>query len=181
MSRHNDARRIADALSKLEGSSDQYDGSPKLAAVTLIRRSVFFETASLLANAADVVAANAGAQRRIMANARVLGVYFHPKGTATANATNNAQIEVVQLQANGVAASVALAAANTAPTANGGTGSLVAGTAVELTVASGANGRVAKGTTIAPKLTQNSSGVALPAGTITVDIELEGAATDYPY
>jgi hypothetical protein len=181
MSRYNDARRIVDGLAKLEGSSDQFDGSPKLAAVTLIRRSVFFETASLLANAADVVAANAGAQRRIMANARVLGAYFHPKGTATANASNNAQIEVVQLQANGVPATVALAAANTAPTANGGTGSLVAGTAVELTVASGANGRVAKGTTIAPKLTQNSSGVALPAGTITVDIELEGAATDYPY
>lgn len=181
MSRYNDMRRITDGLSKLEGSSDQYDNSPKLAAITLARRSITFSTAALNANASNVVAANAGAQARVMANARVLGAYFLPAGTATANNTNNAQIEVVKLQANGVAASVALAAANTALTSAGGTGSLVAGTAVSLTVASGANARVTKGTIIAPKLTQNASGVALPAGTIHVDIELEGPASDYPY
>ncbi len=182
MSRHNDARRIADALASLDSGSNEYDGSPKLAAVTLIRRSIVFPTVSCLANGSDAVAANAvPTKHRAIANGRVLGAYFLPTVAATAHATNNAQIEVVQLQANGVPASVALAAANTAPTANGGTGNVAVGIGLSLTVASGANGRFLKGVLLAPKVSQNSGGVAMGAGSIQVDIELEGASTDYPY
>lgn len=180
-SRNNDMRRISGALSNLEGSSDQYDTSAKLAAVTIIRQTHRFAVPALNANASNVVAANASPQIRAIANGRVLGAYFLPTAAAVAHASNNAQIGVVQLYANGSPKATALATANTAPTANGGVGSLAAGTAVALTVASGANARFTKGTVIAPQLTQNASGVALAAGTVQIDIELEGPASDYPY
>lgn len=179
--RNNDMRRIVTGLTRIENSSTEYDGDPKDAAVTLIRRSIAFPTAALNANASNVVAANAFAGAvRAMANGRILGAYFTATSNVTAHASNNGQLEVVALHAaNGVPASVALCAANTAPTANGGTGDLTLGIAVELTAATGANGRFTKGQLLAPKLTQNSSGVALPAGTIQIDVELEGPADDY--
>jgi hypothetical protein len=182
MSRHNDMRRIIGALSNIESSSPDYDGDPKDAAVTLIRRSIMFSTAALNANASNVVAANASPDmHRAIANGRVIGGYFLPTANVTAHAANNAQIGVVKLQANGVPVATALITANTAPTANGGVGSLVLGVGVELTPGTGANARFTKGQIIAPQLTQNSAGVAMPVGTIQIDVELEGPASDYPY
>lgn len=179
MSRHNDMRRIVDGLTNLERSSNAYDGDPKDAAVTLIRRSISFQTAALNANASNVVAANAYAgAHRAMANGRVLGGFFTPTGAATEHTANNAQIGVVKLQANGAPVAAALCTKSTAPIANSGTGNLSAGVAVALTVANGANARFTRGQVLAPQLTQNASGVALPAGTVQIDIELEGPA-DY--
>lgn len=180
-SRHNDMRRIADALTNLENSSTAYDTTPGKAAVTLIRRSIPFSVAAVNANGNNVVAANASpSMHRAIANGRVLGAYFLPTANATAHAANNAQIGVVKLEANGVPVSTALATANTAPTANGGTGNIVLGVDAALTVASGANARFTKGQILAPQVTMNSAGVALAAGTIQIDVELEGPADDYP-
>ncbi len=179
-SRHNDMRRIVDGLTNLEQSSNAYDGSPKDAAVTLIRKTLTFTTAALNANASNVVAANAyaGALRAI-ANGRVLGGYYTATVAVTAHASNNAELGFVKLHSNGVPASPSLVTANTAPTANGGVGNLSVGVPVELTTATGSNCRFTKGQILAPQLAQNASGVALPAGTYTVDIELEGPADDY--
>lgn len=180
MSRHNDMRRVVDGLTKLENSSTAYDGAVKNAAVTLIRRSISFSTASLHANAANVLTPNqTQGQHRAMANGRVLGAYFLATANVTAAGGNNATIAVAKLHANGVAQTPALASVTSNTSANGGSGNIVLGVSTALTVESGANARFAKGEIIAPQLTQNSAGVALPAGTLHVDVELEGPATDY--
>lgn len=175
----NDMSRIVKGLSKLEGSSDEYDDDIKLAARTLIRRTFRIETASVLANGADVVAPNAAPVERMIANGRVLGAYFIPRVAATAAGPNNATMAVKSLYANGLTA-VTLASQTTNTSANSGTGNLVVGVAAELTVTDIANARFTKGTLIGATVTQNSSGVAMGAGTFVVDVELEGAATDYP-
>lgn len=179
----NDASRIVQGLSKLEGSnSADYDSTPKEAARTLIRRTIEFATTAVNANGSNAVVANAAPSWRALANGRVLGAYFIPQGTATAANANNATIAVKTVYANGVV-NASLASQTTNTIGNGGTGNLVAGVAAELTVATANNGddaRFAKGTVIGPSISQNSSGVAMPAGTIQVDIELEGIASDYP-
>lgn len=178
----NDMIRITKGLSKLEGSADDYDDDQKIAARTLIRQTIHFETASVLANGADVVAPNAGQSQRMYANGRVLGAYFIPRVAATAAGPHNATMAVKSLHANGVT-NATLATQTTNTTANGGTGNLVVGVPAELTVATangGDDARFTKGTVIGVTVTQNSNGVAMGAGTFVVDIELEGPASDYP-
>jgi hypothetical protein len=174
----NDMSRIVQGLSKLEAPNPDYTGSPKNAARALIRRSICFSTASVNANGSNAIRANAAASQRMMANGRVLGAYFIPQGTATAATANNANMKVSTVYANGVVNTV-LASLTTNTTANGGSGDLAAGVAITLTVTDLANSRFTKGTVIGPEITQNSSGVAMPAGTIQVDFELEGTASDY--
>lgn len=178
----NDASRIASGLSKLEGSnSADYDSTPKDAARVLIRRTIQFSTTSVFANGTNAVVANAAPSWRALANGRVLGAYFIPQGTATAANADNATIAVKTVYANGVV-NATLASKTTNTTGNSGTGNLVAGVAVSLTVATangGDDARFAKGIVIGPSISQNGSGVAMPAGTIQVDIELEGVASDY--
>ena len=180
--RNNDMRRVATGLVRLEGSSGEYDGSVKDAAVTLIRRTFKFATAAVNANASNALLPNATVgQERMIANGRVLGAYFIPTANVTAAGGDNATIAVSKLHAaNGVAQTPALASVTSNTTANGGTGNMVLGVAKSLTVANGANARFSKGEVLAPYLSQNASGVALPTGTLVVDVELEGAATDYP-
>jgi hypothetical protein len=72
-----------------------------------------------------------------------------------------------------------MASITTKPTANSGSGNLVKATTVSMVVDSAAY-RFTKGALIAPDVSMVASGVALPAGSITVDVELESAATDYP-
>jgi len=175
----NDLTKITAALASLEGSnSADYTDSPKEAARVLIRRQYTFQVASTLANAADAVLANAAPAVRAISDGRVLGAYFIPKGTATAANANNATIAVKTIYANGVV-NASLATQTTNTSANGGTGNLVAGVPVELTVASGDSARFDAGEVFAPAVSQNASGVAMPAGTVVVDVELEGIASDY--
>jgi hypothetical protein len=176
----NDMIRITKGLSKLEGSnSEDYDGDPKLAARTLIRRSFRIETAAVNANGSNTVAPNAAPVERMIANGRVLGVYFTPRLAATAAGADNAVLAVKSLHANGATA-VTLATQTTNTTANGGTGSLVVGVPVELTVTDLANATFTKGTIIGATVTMAGNGVAMGAGTYQVDVELEGPASDYP-
>lgn len=178
----NDMSRITAALSKLESSnSADYDDSPKEAARALVRRTVTFATTSVLANGSNAVVANAAPSIRAISNGRVIGAYFIPQSTATAANADNATIAVKTVYANGVV-NATLASQTTNTSGNGGTGNLVAGVAVSLTVAtanSGDDARFAKGVIIGPSVSQNGSGVAMPAGTVVVDIELEGIASDY--
>lgn len=179
--RHNDASRIADALANLEASSTEYDGSKPLVARNVIRRSVTFPTSAVNANGSNVVLANAGSLFRAPANGKVLSAYFFPQAGLTEHASNNAQITVKTLFANGWANAV-IATANTAPVVNGGTGTMVAGGqyAVPANSTTTSSYRFSKGEMIGVTITENASGVAVPAGTIQLDYELEGAMTDYP-
>jgi len=176
----NDMSRITGALSKLEGSSTEYT-DVRQAARTLIRRTVRFQTTAVNANGSNAIVANAADSEKMIANGRVLGAVFIPRATATAAGADNAVIAVKSLHANG-AVNATLATQTTNTTANGGTGNLSVGVAVSLTVATangGDDARFTKGTIIGPSVSMAGSGVALGAGTICVDVELEGPADGY--
>jgi hypothetical protein len=176
----NDMTRIVGEMSKLAGSSPDYTGNPKLAAITLIRDSILLPTASVLANGSNNIVPNAAANRRMLCNGRILGASFMPQGAVAAAGPNNATIAVKTIFANGVVnLTVASATTNTSG-ANGGTGNLVAGVATPLTVTDLANTRFTAGTVIGPSIVQNASGVAIPAGTLQVDVEWEAADGIYP-
>ncbi len=171
----NDQKRMSEALSKLEGSNAEYTGSIPNAARTFIRREVRLPTQSAFANGADAVAANASPhQWRAPANGRLVMCHLIPSAAVTQHATNNATVALVKTQANGVGAGTAIATANTNTTANGGTGTLAPGAPVALTVTDNANARFTQGQVLAPRVTMNSSGVAMPASTLEFVFELEG-------
>ncbi|HET9045095.1 MAG TPA: hypothetical protein VFN70_18195 [Burkholderiales bacterium] len=180
MSRHNDMQRAADAVTKIEASSTEYDGDKKVAARTLVRRSFSIPVAAVLANGSGAIVPNASpVQFRAPANIRILGAQIIPTGTSAEHASNNAQISLKTLAANG-ATDVTIATANTAPVVNGGTGSLAAGVPTTIALVSNvANTRVTKGTVIGPAVAQNASGVLTTASTIQFDYELEGPYSDY--
>lgn len=171
----NDQKRMAEALSKLEGSNTEYTGSIPNNARTFIRRVHTLPTAQTHANGANAIAANASPhQWRAPANGRLVKAHFIPSAAATEHSSNNATIEAVKTQANGVGAGTAIATANTNTVANGGTGTLAPGAPVALTVTDKANARFTQGQVLAPRVTQNSSGVAMAAGTLELVVELEG-------
>lgn len=186
MSQNNDMHRIARALSKAEGSSDEYSTNTtdpskpaKLAALTLIRRSIKISVAAVNANGSNVVVANANpSQHRAEANGRVLAAFFIPSVAATQHATNNASMTATITQANGVGAGRDVATANTNTVANGGTGTLAPGAPVALTVTDIANARFVKGEVLSASVTENSAGVPMGAGAVQYIYELEGPADD---
>lgn len=172
----NDMKRMAEALSKLEGSNAEYTGSIPNAATTFVRRAFLLPTQQAHANGANVIAANASPyQWRAPGNGRLVTAHFIPSAAASEHVSNNANLLVVKTQANGVGAGTNVASANTAPVANGGTGTLAPGAPVSLTVVDKANARFTRGQVLAPRVTQNSSGVAMAAGTIEIVVELEQA------
>jgi len=178
MATSNDMKRIARESSKLAGSNPAYSGDPRLAAQSLIRTCYTIQLASAFANGANVVAPNANpSQVRAMCNGRVLAAHATPAGTATAAATNFANILAVVSPANG-AAGTTVASANTNTSANGGTGNLAAGAPVALTVTDLANARYVKGQVLSGTVTMAGSGVATPAMTITIQVEEEGPCDD---
>lgn len=180
MSRHNDMQRIADGLTRLEGGSSEYTGtaSPnpqQMAARSLIRKTLLFACASTLANGTTAITpTNSPVQEYMEFPGRVLGVRFNPAGAAAADVTNNAQISLKKGDGT-VMATIA-----TTTTGAGGTGSLVAGTSVIVPKsATEANTRFAKGDILAPAIGQNASGVATPAGTLQVTVEMEGPIDNF--
>ena len=173
---YNDQKRMAEALSKLEGSNTEYTGSIPNAARTFIRRVVQLQTAQTNANASNAIAANASpSQFRAPANGRLVKTHFIPSAAASESATVNAVIAVVKTQANGVGVGTDIAIANTNTVANGGTGTLAPGAPVALTVTDQANARFTQGQVLAPRITQTSTGTAMAAGTLELVIELEGS------
>jgi hypothetical protein len=172
---NNDQKRMAEALSKLEGSNTEYTGSIPNNARTFIRRTITLQTAATNANGSNALAANASAsQWRAVANGRLVKAWLIPSAAATEHASNNATVEAVKTQANGVGAGTAIATANTNTVANGGTGTLAPGAPVALTVTDLANARFTQGQVLSPRVSMNASGVALAAGTLELSIELEG-------
>lgn len=172
----NDMKRMAETFSKIEGSNTEYDGSIPNAARTFIRRTIQLPTAATNANGSNAIAANASPhQWRAPGNGRLVQAHFIPSAAATEHAANSAQLEAIKTQANGVGTGTAIAAANTAPVANGGTGTLAPGAPVALTVTDSANARFTRGQVLAPKISMNSSGVAMAAGTLELLVELEQA------
>ncbi len=182
MAQNNDMHRIARELSRIGGSSAEYTDSDaaKAAALTIIRRTVKIQVASVLANGSNVIVANANPnQERATANGRVLAAWYVPTLAATEHATNNATMKAVITQANGVGTGRTVATANTNTVANGGVGTLAPGAPVALTVTDLANARFVKGEVLSATVTENSSGVAMGAGVVQYLVELEGPADDF--
>lgn len=171
----NDQKRMAEALSKLEGSSTEYDGDIPDNAITFIRRTIQLATVSCFANGADAIAANAStSQWRAPGNGRLVTAHFIPSAAATAHASNAATVEAVKTAANGIGAGTSVAIQSTKTTGAGGVGTLAPGAPVELTVTDGANARFTQGQVLAPRVAQLASGVAIAAGTLELVVELEG-------
>lgn len=169
----NDMKRIAEALSKVEGSNSEYTGSIPNAAKTLIRKTIQLGTSATNANASNAIAANASlAQFRAPGNGRLVSAHFIPTAAAVSNDTNYSTIETVKTQANGVGAGTAIATGSTTTT---GLGTLAPGAPVALTVTDAANARFTRGQVLAPRVTMVASGVAMAAGTLELIIELEQA------
>lgn len=169
----NDMKRIAEGLSKLEGSSDQYDGSIPDAAKTLIRKTIQLGTSATNANASNAIAANASlSQWRAPGNGRLVSAHFIPSAAATSNDTNYAKVSAIKTAANGIGSGTAVATGNTTTT---DLGTLAPGAPVALTVTDAANARFTRGQVLAPKVAMVASGVAMAAGTLELLVELEQA------
>jgi hypothetical protein len=174
MSTSNDQKRMAEALSKLEGSNPEYTGDKWQNARSFIRRTLTMSTSATNANGSNAIAANASlSQYRCPSNGRLVSAYFIPSAAATANASNYATIDAFKSPANGAAGS-SIATITTKPTANSGSGNLAAGAPVALVVTDTANARFTAGQVLAPAVSMTASGVALVAGTLELTIELEG-------
>lgn len=179
----NNASRIVDAIANLESSSTDYDSdsngkAKRKAARTLIRRSFSFAITAVNANGNNAIASNAAPSVRMMTAGRVLGAYLVPQGTATAAGADNAVFAVHKLDGTGNAGT-SVASITTNTVANGGSGNLAKAATVTLTVTDIANARFSRGALLAPNVSQNGNGVSTPAGTLQVDVELEGSADDY--
>lgn len=178
MSAQNDMTRIVRESSKTGGSNKDYAADPKIAAQSLIRRTVTILLTQVNANGNNVVAANANpTQWRAPHPGRVLTCHFIPTTVATADGANNASINGVKSPANG-AAGINVANANTNTTANGGVGTTAAGAPVALTVTDLANATFVKGAVLSGTITQNASGVAIGAGALEFLVEMTGPCDD---
>lgn len=182
MSRKNDMRRIVDTVAAGAGPSDEFTGTAepnaqRMAAISLIRKTLRFSVASTLANGTTAITpTNSPAQEYMEFPGRVLGVRFIPSAALTADATNNAQISLKKGDGT-VMATIATALVGATPP---GTGNLVAGTSVIVTKsATEANQHFAKGDILAPAVGQNAAGVATPAGTLQVVVEMEGPVDNF--
>lgn len=173
MARKNDMARIVSEIAKLGGPSDEYTGTQKpnpqeYASRTLIRRTLKFPMVAI--SAGGTVARTASThQEEAKYPGRVLGAKFIPSAAATASDTDNQTINLVKNAT--VMASM---------TTNVATGNLVAGTPKALTLsATVANQRFAKGDVLGPSVAATGSGVAIAAGTLQVEVELEGPIDDF--
>jgi hypothetical protein len=165
----NDSSKIADALAKIEGSANGYTNVRK-AARSLVRKTYVLRKIAADGTAGTATAYTAADQIRMKNPGRVLGVALQPAGAATADATNNATLNVVT--ADGLGGAAVVAASYTSDVAGG---SLAAGVTKALTVsATDANRRFAAGAVLAFNVTKAGTGVVLPIAAISVDVEEEG-------
>ena len=175
----NDMQRVAEGLAKLEASNPEYDHDVKKAARRLVRRTYNLGVSSAVnANGNNAIVANAAPGIRMPTAGRMLAAYFTCQSTITAASGNNATLAIKPLLANGLTGN-ACATINTNTTGNGGSGDVAKGVPVTVTAATGANGRYAKGTYLGVDISENSSGVAVPAGSWTIDVEEEDSDDGY--
>lgn len=173
MSRKNDMARMADGIASLEGPSTEYTGTQKpnaqrYAAKTLIRRTLKFPMVAISAGGTLARTASTS-QEKMRYPGRVLAACFIPSAAATASDTANQTINLVK--------NATVMASMTTDVA---TGNLVAGTPKDLTLsATRANQRFVKGDMLGPSVAALGAGVAIAAGTLQVEVELEGPIDDY--
>lgn len=164
----NDLTKIADGVA---GSlaSNLFTSTPKAASRVLIRETITLVKSAVDGSAAATTAYTAGFLVRMPRACRVLGAAYLPIGAATADATNNATLNVVKGDGLGGAETVAATI-----TTNVAGGSLAAGVVKALTISSTvANTRIPLGGVLAFSIAKGGTGVAVPAGTFTVDVEWE--------
>jgi len=173
MGRKNDMERITSELAKLGGPSTEYTGTQKpnpqrYAAKTLIRRTLSFPMVAISAGGTLARTASTS-QFEAKCDGRVLGAKFIPSAAATAS---DAATQTINVTKNAtVMASL---------TVNIAAGNLVAGTPKALTLsATRANQRFVKGDVIGPAVAAVGAGLAIAAGTLQVEIELEGPIDDF--
>lgn len=164
----NDLTRCTDGVAGADASKT-YTSTPKKAARQLIRETFILAKAAVDGTAATTTAYTAGYMVRMPRAARILGAAYLPIGTATADGTNYATIKVVK--GDGAAgAEVIMASINTDVAG----GSLAAGVTKALTVTSTlANTRIPAGSVLGFSIAKAGTGVAVPAGNFTVDVEWE--------
>ena len=164
----NDVSRVAQGVSNYSASSKDITAG-KAAARTLIRETFVLVKAAVDGAASTTTAYTAGYMLRMPRACRVLGAAFLPAGTATADATNNAVVKVVK--GDGAAGAEVIVATYTSDVAGG---SLAAGVTKALTLsATLANTRIPAGSLLAFSIAKGGTGVAIPAGNFTVDVEWE--------
>lgn len=173
MSRKNDMSEFVAGLAKIEGPSTGYSGTQKpnpqaYCAKTLIRRTLKFPMAAI--SAGGTLARTASPyQEEMKYPGRVLGSKFIPSAAATASDTATQTINLTKNAT--VMASL---------TVNVAAGNLVAGTPKALTLSSTvANTRFAKGDVLGPAVAAVGAGLAIGAGTLQVEVELEGPIDDF--
>lgn len=167
----NDVSRIAEGVSNYSGSNPNITNA-KAAAKRLIRRTYVLRKPDADAMAADTTAYTAADQIRMAAPGRVLGATIQPLSTLTASDSNYATINVVT--GDGAAGTAVVAASQTTKS-TGGSGNWAAGASEALTLSSTlADTRFVAGAVLSFNIAKASSGVVVPACTISVDVEEEG-------
>jgi hypothetical protein len=171
----NDSSRIARGLANLEASANDYTTDSKTAARSVIRKTYCItQVASVLANGADAIVANAAPSIYFKNPVRIMGVTVQNRVALTANVVNYATFALKPVSNIGVLGNT-IASITTKPSANSGCGNLVAGQKFSLVVdTSNSNDRVAAGKWVGVDISQTASGVAVGATSWAIDVEEEG-------
>ncbi len=165
----NDVSRIAEGVANYSGSSKDIT-APKAAAKVLIRQTFVLYKIAADSMAADTTAYTAAPQIVMSAPCRVLGARIQPAGTLTAHGTTYATLNIVK--GDGAAAAAVVAATLVTDVAGG---DWVAGVTKTATVsATAASTRIPAGSVLSFNILKASTGVAVPACVISVDVEFEG-------
>ncbi len=171
----NDMSHIADGIAKPEASNKPLythaQGSTGPAR-NLIRRTYILRKGAADSMASDTTAYTAADQIRMRTAGRILGANIQPLSTLTAHDTTYATVSVEKGDGAG-GAGVVMASQTTKIT--GGSGNWAAGATEAMTIsATIANTRYPIGAVLGFSIAKASTGVAVPACTISIDVEEEG-------
>jgi hypothetical protein len=166
----NDMSRIAQGVGNYSASKTDMTAAASIAGRNLIRRTYVLTKPAADAMAADTTAYTAAFQMTMRCAGKVLGARIQPQAALTANASNNATINVVS--ADGAGGAAVVAASYTSDVAGG---SLAAGVRKALTLsATAANTRYAVDQVLSFNIAKTGTGVVVPILSISVDVEEEG-------
>lgn len=164
----NDLTRISDGIAG-NNAAKNFGSNAKRAARTMIRDSFVLIKPAVDGLASTTTVYTAGFAIRMPRAARILGAAFVPSGAATADAANTATLNVVK--GDGLGGAEVIMASYTSNVAGG---SLAAGVVKALTVsATLVNTRIPAGSVLAFSISKAGTGVAIPPGNFTVDLEWE--------
>lgn len=168
----NDMSRIAQGVGNYSADSEDITDA-KAAARSLIRKTYVLYKFAADAMASTTTAYTAAPQIVMDKAVRVLGIRIQPQAALTADASNNATVNVVK--GDGAAGAAVVAASLTSDVAGG---SWVAGTTKTGTLsATIANTRIPAGSVLSFNITKGGTGVIVPICCISVDVEEEGVTS----